>query len=181
MKKLVVLAITLAGLSSAGSALAIEGSVTVGEHYRNTEIGLGTGSTGLFARGQWMDSDHDGDVGALGLGYNLAIGSLMLSPEAKVLYVNPQDSKEGYTVAVGSGASLPLGKMFSLNGSYFYSPEAFSNRLGDYQEATAGISFSPISILSLSAGYKYQAIDGKDNHKDNVLADGPWIGAALRF
>ncbi len=53
-----------------GAAQAIEGSVDVGEHNTNLNVGLGTTSPGLFLKGNWLRSDHDGSTYGLGLGYN---------------------------------------------------------------------------------------------------------------
>ncbi|MCK8245495.1 YfaZ family outer membrane protein, partial [Erwinia amylovora] len=38
-----------------------------------------------------------------------------------------------------------------------------------------------ISLVDFSVGYKYMALNGKDGRKDTVVADGPYVGAALHF
>jgi hypothetical protein len=30
-------------------------------------------------------------------------------------------------------------------------------------------------------GYRYQALNGKDGHRDNVIADGAYLGGAVNF
>lgn len=181
-KKVVVssgLALALALV--AGSAQAIEGSVDVGEHYTNLNVGLGTTSPGLSLSGNWMRSDHDGDVSGLRLGYNIEVGSVFLTPGIKAMWIDPEDGKDGFAAAVGAGVSFPITKMLGLYGEYYYSPESFTDHLDSYQEASGGISFTPISLLNVRVGYKYAELNNKGDRKDNVLADGPYMGASLRF
>ncbi|KOC88605.1 YfaZ family outer membrane protein [Winslowiella iniecta] len=180
MKK-IILSSGVAMLMLAGSAQAIEGGVQVGEHYTNLNLGLGTTTPGLSLSGNWMRSDHDGKVSGLGLGYNIEVGSVFLSPGVKAMYISPKDTKDGYAVAVGGGVQVPVTNMLGLYGEYYYSPDSFSSRIDSYQEASGGVSFSPISLLDVRVGYKYLAMDGKNGRKDNVLADGPYVGASLRF
>ncbi len=65
--------------------------------------------------GNWAHSDNDGDVAGLGMGYNFNLGPFLLTLGGKALYLNPQDSDEGYAVALGGGAQLPLGQYFTLS------------------------------------------------------------------
>lgn len=180
MKK-IILSSGVAMLMLAGSAQAIEGGVEVGKHYTNLNLGLGTTTPGLSLTGNWLRSDHDGKVSGLGLGYNVEVGPVFLSPGVKAMFISPTDTKDGTAVAVGAGVQLPVTSMLGLYGEYYYSPDAFSSRIDSYHEASAGVSFTPISLLNVRVGYKYLAMDGKDGHKDNVLADGPYVGASLRF
>jgi len=179
--KKIILGSGVAMLMLAGSAQAIEGSVQVGERFTNMSVGLGTTTPGLSLSGNWLRSDHDGNVSGLGLGYNIGIGSVFLSPGVKAMYISPKDTKDGYSVAVGGGVQVPVTNMLGVYGEYYYSPESFSSRIDRYQEASAGVSFSPITLLDVRVGYKYLAMDGKNGRKDNVLANGPYMGASLRF
>lgn len=111
----------------------------------------------------------------------MAIGDVFLSPTVKAMSTNPKDSKDGYAIAVGGGVRVPVTKMFNLYGEYYFSPDAFSSHIDNYQEASVGMSFQPISLVDFSVGYKYMALNGKDGRKDNVVADGPYVGAALHF
>jgi opacity protein-like surface antigen len=164
-----------------GAAQAIEGSVDVGEHNTNLNLGLGTTSPGLFLKGNWLRSDHDGSTTGLALGYNIDAGPLRVAPTAKALFTHPEDGKDGFGVAVGAGAQYSFNNMWGLYGEYYYAPEAFSEHLENYQEASGGLSFTPISLLNLRVGYQYVELDNKDGRKDNVLIDGPYVGASLRF
>ncbi len=180
MKK-IILAAGVAGLMASGMAQAIEGGVEVGKHSTNINVGLGTASPGLFVKGNWLRSDDDGSVTGAALGYNLAVGPLNFSPTAKALFTHPEDGKDGFTVAVGSGVSYQLNSMWGVYGEYYYAPKSFSTHLHNYQEAAGGISFTPISLLSLRAGYQYAELNNKGNDKNNVLVDGPYISASVNF
>lgn len=181
MKAVATTAGALALLVLAGSAQAIEGGVDVGEDYTNVRVGLGTTTPGFALSGNWLRSDHDGSLGSLGLGYNVAIGDIFLSPQVKVMSTSPKDSKDGYAVAVGGGVNFPVTKMFNVFGEYYYSPDSFSSHIDNYQEASGGVSFQPISLVDVRVGYKYMTMNGKDGRKDNVIADGPYVGVALHF
>ncbi|WP_067704407.1 YfaZ family outer membrane protein [Erwinia sp. ErVv1] len=181
MKAVATLAGAVAIFALAGPAQAIEGGVDVGEHYTNVRVGMGTTSPGFALSGNWLRSDHDGNAESVGLGYNVAVGDLFLSPTVKVMSTNPTDSKDGYAVAVGGSAQYAVTSMFNVFGEYYYSPDAFSSHIDDYQEASAGVSFQPISLVDVRVGYKYMTMNGKDGRKDNVIADGPYVGAALHF
>lgn len=180
MKK-IILAAGLAGLVTSGMAQAIEGSVDVGQHSTNLSVGIGSNSPGLFLKGNWLRSNDDGSVSGAALGYNLSVGPLNVSPTAKALFTHPKDGKDGFTVAVGSGVSYQLNSMWGVYGEYYYAPESFSNHLDSYQEAAGGISFSPISLVSLRAGYQYVGLNNTNGKKDNVLVDGPYLSASVSF
>ncbi|OON41688.1 porin [Izhakiella australiensis] len=181
MKKVVALTGGLVLLAAATSAQAIDGSVTVGKKYTNINAGLGTSTPGLFLNGNWMRSNDDGNLVGLGLGYNFAYDGLMLSPGVRTMYVNPRDSKDGYANAIGLGARYAFNSQFGVYGSYYWAPESFSHNIDSYQDIQGGVSFSPISMLTLNAGYQYLVLNGEHNNKNNVLADGPYIGASLHF
>ncbi len=71
------------GLVLLSGAQAIEGSVDVSEHNTNLNLGLGTTTPGLFLKGNWLRSDHDGSTYGAGLGYNVDFGPLRLAPTQK--------------------------------------------------------------------------------------------------
>jgi len=181
MKAVAITAGALALLALAGSAQAIEGGIDVGRDYTNLHAGLVTTTPGFALSGNWLRSDHDGSMGSLGLGYNVGLGDVLISPGVKAISTNPSDNKDGYAIAVGVGASAPITNMFNVFGQYYYSPDAFSSHIDNYQEASAGVSFQPISLVDVRVGYQYLAMNGKNGRKDNVIADGPYVGASLHF
>ncbi|MEH6399654.1 MAG: porin [Pantoea sp.] len=164
-----------------GAAQAIEGSVDVSEHNTNLNVGLGTTTPGLFLKGNWLRSDHDGSTYGAGLGYNVDFGPLRLAPTAKAIFTHPEDGKDGFAVALGGAAHYSFNSMWGLYGEYYYAPESFTDQLDSYQEAGGGLSFTPVSLLNLRVGYQYIELNNKDGRKDNVLVDGPYVGASLRF
>ena len=180
MKK-IILAAGLAGVMASAMAQAIEGSVDVGKHSTNLSVGLGSSSPGLFLKGNWLRSNDDGSVAGAALGYNLSVGPLNVSPAAKALFTHPENGKDGFTVAVGSGVSYQLNSMWGVYGEYYYAPESFSAHLNHYEEAAGGVSFTPISLLTLRAGYQYVELNNKDSNKNNVLNNGPYLSASVSF
>ena len=83
--------------------------------------------------------------------------------------------------AVGGGLQLPIAKMFTLYGDYYYSPDSLSSGIGNYKEANAGVRLTAIPLVTVSVGYRYMALDGKDGNRDNIVADGAYVGGAVNF
>ncbi|MGK9174613.1 YfaZ family protein [Yokenella regensburgei] len=161
--------------------MALQGGVDAGEHFTNIQVGMGNDSPGLAVSGEWMKSDHDGSFANLGLNFGIGNENFMISPGAKVLFTNPKDSHDGYASAFGGDALLALSPAFRLYGQYYWAPDSMSAHNDGFQQASAGVSVRPISLVDLRIGYKYVAINGKEGHKDNVLSDGPYIGASIHF
>ncbi|WKZ93480.1 YfaZ family outer membrane protein [Chimaeribacter arupi] len=181
MMKKMKSALAAALLLSAGAAQAVSVSGQAGQHYTNLGVGFGTSSPGLVTTLNWAHSDNDGDIAGLGLGFNLPLGPFMGTLGGKALYMGPKDGEEGYALAVGGGLELPLGRYFALYGDGYFSPDSLSSGINDYTEANAGLRLNVIPLLSVDLGYRYMAMSGKDDHRDNVVADGPYIGASLNF
>ncbi|VTR49200.1 YfaZ precursor [Serratia fonticola] len=74
----------------AGSANAISVSGEAGEHYTNLGVGLGGTTAGLGISGNWIRSDHDGDIGSLGLSFGLPVGPLTATVGGKAIYLSPE-------------------------------------------------------------------------------------------
>ncbi|WP_314154671.1 YfaZ family outer membrane protein [Rouxiella badensis] len=181
MKKYLVACSAAALMMTTVSAHAIGVNAQVGQHYTSLGFGLGNTTPGLALTGDWTHSDRDGDVTGLGLGYNIGLGPVMATVGAKALYTSPKNGSDGYAVPIGGGLQLPLGHYLSLYGNAYYAPDSLSSGINNYKEATGGIRFSPISLVSIDVGYRYQALNGKDGHRDNVIADGAYLGGAVNF
>ena len=180
MKKRVLLG--LAGVMLvATTAHAIGVSGEVGQHYTNLGVGFGTESTGLAVTGNWTHSDNDGDAAGLGLGFNLPLGPFLATVGGKGVYTNPKSGDEGYAAAAGGGLQWKIGDSFRLFGDYYYSPDSLSSGIQSYQEANVGGSWTVMRPLSLTAGYRYLTLEGKDGNKDNTIADGPYVGVSASF
>jgi len=181
MKKLLLAGAAASLMMVAASASAISVNGEIGEHYTNLGVGFGTTTPGIALSGDWTHNDDDGDVAGLGLGYNIPLGPFMATVGGKGLYTNPKAGDEGYAAAVGGGLQLPVGSLFSLYGSYYYSPDSLSSGISNYKEGDAGIRLTAIPLVTVSVGYRYLALDNKDGKRDNILADGAYLGGAVNF
>ncbi|MDT9121723.1 YfaZ family outer membrane protein, partial [Escherichia coli] len=76
------------------------------------------------------------------------------------------DGDEGYAIALGGGAQLPLGDFFTLFGEAYYSPDSMSSGVDEYLEANAGLRVNIIKSMSIEAGYRYIDMAGKHDHRD---------------
>jgi opacity protein-like surface antigen len=142
---------------------------------------FGANEPGFMFSGTWSHNDNDGDVASLGLGWNIPLGNVLVTLGGKTLYLNPDDNDEGYGVAVGGGAQLPLGENFTLFGDAYYSPDSLSSGIAQYTEANAGIRWKLNPSFSVESGYRYLGMEGKDGHEDNILADGVYAGLNFSF
>ena len=110
------------------------------------------------------------------MGYNFNLGPFLMTLGGKAVYLNPKDGDEGYAIAAGGGAELPLGQYFTLFGEGYYSPDSMSSGVEDYVEANAGVRLNVLPSLNIEAGYRYIDMAGKDGNRDNTLADGAYAG-----
>lgn len=51
----------------------------------------------------------------------------------------------------------------------------------EYQEANAGARYTIMRPLTVEAGYRYIDMTGKEGHRDNAVADGPYVGVSASF
>lgn len=174
---LLIAALTVSGAASA--SVNLHGDA--GENYTNLSATFGGSEPGFTFNGNWAHSDNDGDIAGLGIGYNFPLGSAILTFGGRGVYLNPNDGDEGYAMAVGGGAQLPLGDFITLMGEYYYSPDSLSSGVEDYVEANASVRFNLTKSMSIDAGYRYIEMAGKDGKKDNTLADGPYAGFNFKF
>ena len=180
MNKLIMAGIAgLALASSAANAISVSGEA--GQKYTNVGVGFGTESSGLAVTGNYAHNDDNGDIAGLGLGLNVPLGPLMGTVGGKGVYLNPKDGKEGYAVAVGGGLKWPVSDSFSLFGDYYYSPDSLSSGVKDYQEASAGVSWTIMRPVTISGGYRYIGLKGKDGDRTNAIDDGPYVGIIAGF
>ncbi|EHM44791.1 YfaZ family outer membrane protein [Yokenella regensburgei] len=172
----------LAGLmlvSASANAISISGQA--GKDYTNVGVGFGTESAGLALTGNWAHNDDDGDVAGLGLGLNVPLGPFLATVGGKGIYTNPKSGSEGYAAAVGGGLQWKITDSIGLFGEYYYSPDSLSSGIDSYQEANAGARWTIMRPITIEAGYRYLNLAGKDGHRDNTIADGPYVGASVGF
>jgi YfaZ precursor. len=180
MKKGILIGLSgLMFVSAAANAISVSGEA--GQHYTNLGVGFGTESTGLALTGNWTHSDNDGDVAGLGLGLNVPLGPFIATVGGKGVYTNPKQGDEGYAAAVGGGLQWKIGNSFRLFGEYYYSPDSLSSGIDSYEEANAGASWTIMRPITVSAGYRYMNLAGKDGNRDNTIADGPYVGVSAAF
>lgn len=169
----------LALVSASASAISVSGEA--GEKYTNVGVGFGTETAGLAVTGNYAHNDDDGDIVGLGLGLNVPLGPLMATVGGRGVYLNPQYSKEGYALAVGGGLKWPIGESFAVFGDYYYSPDSLSSGVKDYQEASAGASWTIMRPITIRGGYRYIGLGGKDGDRTSTIADGPYVGVSAAF
>ena len=177
--KPILLIATLCASSTTFASLNLHGEA--GSEFTNLSASFGAEHPGMAVSGNWAHSDNDGDTAGLGLGYNFNLGPFLLTAGGKALYLNPKDGDEGYAIALGGGAQLPLGDFVTLFGESYYSPDSMSSGVNDYLEANAGVRINIIKSMNIEAGYRYINMTGKHNHRDNKLADGAYAGFNFRF
>ncbi len=167
-------------LMASTAAQAISSGGELGRHYTRVGIGLGTDSPGLGLSGTWVDNDKQGTVTGMGLDYRIPLGPVMVAAGGRALYTSPNFSEDGLVLAVGGGASFTFFPMFSLYGDYYYSPDSLSSGLKNYTEASAGLRFTPIMLASVSLGYRYLMLEGRNSHRSRI-ADGIYLGGSVHF
>ncbi|UDJ84055.1 YfaZ family outer membrane protein [Kosakonia oryzae] len=180
MKKVALLGLASLLLASAcAQAVSLNGQV--GKDYSNLGFGFGTETSGIAVTGNWAHSEDDGEVAGLGLGYNLPLGPFLATVGGKGLYISPDSGSDGYAIAVGGGLQWKIASSFSLFGEYYYSPDSLSSGVKEYQEANAGARYTIMRPLTVEAGYRYINMTGKEGHRDNAVADGPYVGVSASF
>ena len=161
--KSILLIAALSASSATFASVSLHGEA--GSEFTNLSASFNPQAPGMTFNGNWAHSDNDGDTVGLGMGYNF----------------DPNDGDEGYAIALGGGAQLPLGDFFTLFGEAYYSPDSMSSGVDEYLEANAGLRVNIIKSMSIEAGYRYIDMAGKHDHRDNVLADGAYAGFNFRF
>lgn len=177
--KAALLIAALGVTAAANASINLHGEA--GEHFTNLSASFGADNPGLTFNGNWAHSDNDGDTAGLGMGLNIPLGPVLFTVGGKALYLNPNDGDEGYAVAFGGGAQIPLGDFITVFGESYYSPDSLSSGVEDYLEADAGVRVRLIKSMSVEAGYRYINMAGKNNNRDNKLADGAYAGFNFSF
>lgn len=118
--------------TSAITASAIEVGITTTSDYSDTDkrsgyginVGKQYGKVSIFGGFErFVKGENDQDRYSVTAGYDIAkFGSMTLTPKATVAYLNNQTSDNGYAVAVGVGATLPVTSKidFTLDASRQY-------------------------------------------------------------
>lgn len=181
MKKLNILLLS-ALTAVSGSALAMGGSLEQGKNFTNLNLEMGKSSSGLYAESNWLKNTDDGtQTGGVGAGYNLEVGPVMLNAGAKAIYIGPKKGDNGVAFPIGGGVSVALTDNIRVFGEGYAAPEGQNNSVKNYVEANGGVSWSPISLVTLKVGYRHVSVDGKDGRPNHTLIDGAYIGGGVNF
>lgn len=163
-----------------GNANAISVDVQAGSDYTDVRADVGNPNSGLSLNGNWARSNHDGNLASLGTQFALPLGPVSASIGGKALYLSPKNGKDGVALATGLGVNWKVTPSLSLHGEAYGAPENLSSGVKSYYEADIGARYKLLKIMQISAGYRVIEIENKHN-QNNKIADGPYIGAGLRF
>jgi hypothetical protein len=70
---------------------------------------------------------------------------------------------------IGGGVNVALTDSIHVFGEGYAAPEGLNNSVKNYVEANGGVSWTPITPVTLKVGYRHVSVDGKDgrpNHTD---------------
>lgn len=162
-----------------GAANAISVSGEAGQHYTNLGVGMSTGSSGLGLTGNWARSDHDGNVGSVGLNWGAA-GAVDGDRGRQSAVPQPERREERRGGGAGRRPGVGDQPLLQPARRRLLCPDSFTSGVKAYNEASGGLrwKFRPLSV---DVGYRYMQMEGKDGRRDNTLADGPYVGVGLSF
>ncbi|SFU41837.1 YfaZ family outer membrane protein [Xenorhabdus koppenhoeferi] len=181
MKGFIAVSAAASLLFVTGSANAISADIQVGKHNTSTSVGIGDKNAGLSLNGNWTRSDHNGQLGSLGLAFGLPFGPLTAKVGGKALYLSPKDGKDGAALAGGIGFSWAVTSSLSLYGEAYGSPSGLMSGMDSYTEAAGGLRYTLFKPLSIDGGYRVINIKGKNGNRSNKVSDGFYIGAGVSF
>lgn len=161
------------------NARASDYSIAIGNGYQSvSRTPTGTGF------GFLLDATRSGEdaysIGP-GLSFGVRIGAVSLTVAGKALHVRSADDRSGLTTPVGVIAGIPAASRLSLVARAFYTPRAiFNAALGAYTQATAGVRWT-YKPINLEAGWRYEALKGRNGTRDTRLTNGPYLAAGFSF
>lgn len=176
-KRVLVCACSLLWVSASANAISLGGGV--GKEFSFAEVA--TDTSGLAINANYAHNENNGNTAGLGLGLNVPLGPLTATAGGRAVYLNPRVGKDGYALAAGGGLRFPVTSEVSLFGDYYYSPDSLSSRVKDYQEAAVGVRWAVFRPFSLTGGYRYIGLSGKNGDSNRTIADGAWVGASASF
>lgn len=168
-------------LGTAFSASAISLGLQAGEHYTDVRVDMGKETPGFYSQLTWAHNDNDGDRGGAELGFGLPLGSFLISAGGKLLYLHPRGEDDGYAIAVGSRLAWNITQKFTIFGEGYYSPDSLSSEVDHYREMDAGLRWAIVRPVTLSVGYRYIDLAGKDGRRSRKIADGMYLGGEVGF
>lgn len=164
-----------------GTVQALSMNAQVGRDFTDIGIGGNADSTGLGFNSNWARSDHDGQLGNIGVDFSFPLDALTLTVGGKGYYFSPNDSGSGVGVGLGGGLQWAFDRNVSLYGSTYYVPEGLTSGVKSYNEADIGLRWNVFRPFNIDVGYRYMVMKGKDDKPNNTLADGVYLGVGLSF
>ncbi|PPI87904.1 hypothetical protein CRV12_01655 [Candidatus Pantoea edessiphila] len=152
------------------------------------ETGINT--PGIFLNSNFAYNPANITTGMLdiGVGYNLDIDSLRISPSVKTVMGLHTQSSNKYLIFLGLGgkASYALSSHWSIYGQCHYALQVFKAKtINPYYEMDGGIKYSPNSTVSLDIGYRHVVLNNEIPSNVYVpteyLAHNPYLGISISF
>ena len=112
---------------------------------------------------------------------NLEMGPVMLNAGAKAIYIGPKKGDNGVAFPIGGGVNVALTDSIHVYGEGYVAPEGLNNSVKNYVEANGGVSWTPVTPLTLKVGYRHVSVDGKDGRPGHTLIDGAYVGGGVSF
>ncbi|MDW8847665.1 YfaZ family outer membrane protein [Erwinia sp. MMLR14_017] len=165
------------------AAMAIDGGVNVGKNFTDVTVGMGQESEGLYINGNWIKNTENGrEKTGAEAGVNMKAGAVDVNVGIQADYVKgATGNSEGVVFPVGVGVKIPVISQVGLYGSMYTAPRQMSNTTKSYLDADAGVSWQPVDLVTLKAGYRYIGMDGKGTRENQRLIEGPYIGGQVNF
>jgi len=165
------------------AAMAIDSGINTGKNFTDVTVGMGQESGGLYINGNWIKNNANGrEKTGAEAGINMKAGAVDVKVGIQADYVKgASGDSEGVVFPVGVGVNIPVISQVGIYGSMFTAPRQMSNTAKSYLDADAGVSWKPIDMITLKAGYRYIGMDGKGSRENQRLIEGPYIGGQLSF
>ena len=97
----------------------------------------------------------------MGAGYNTGLGGHAERGCKSYLY-RPEKGDNGVAFPIGGGVNVALTDSIHLYGEGYVAPEGMNNSVKNYVEANGGVSWTPVTPVTLKVGYRHVSVDGKD-------------------
>ncbi|WP_428944975.1 YfaZ family outer membrane protein [Pantoea sp. FN060301] len=180
---MLILASALLVAAVTPAANAVDGSLNVGKNFTDLTVGMGQESEGLYINGNWIKNNENGrEKTGAEAGLNMKAGAVDVNVGIQADYVKgAAGSSEGVVFPVGVGVTIPVISQVALYGSMYTAPRQMSNTAKSYLDADAGVSWKPIDLVTLKAGYRYIGMDGKGTRDNQRLVEGPYVGGQINF
>ena len=92
-----------------------------------------------------------------------------------------QCAADGVAFPIGGGVNVALTDSIHVYGEGYVAPEGLNNSVKNYVEANGGVSWTPVTPLTLKVGYRHVSVDGKDGRPGHTLIDGAYVGGGVSF